>query len=121
MAGRDEKLLVAKVNAFAVRLVLHAGGFGEAVEFGGEELEADDVVVAEPVLVTGGEVAVDAMFDLDAGGVDRDGFADQEGAVGFECDVAVEVEDAFAAISGGRRTVRRSRRGMKRCGAEKRG
>lgn len=50
------------------------------------------------------------MANLSAVGIDGDGFADNKGAVGLECDVAVKVENVFSAVRNGSGAQRQQQR-----------
>ena len=73
--------------------------FGAAIASDALDIEAGAGGQAEMAVIELGEVAVDAVLNDVAGGIDLDGFDDVEGAVGFHLDTAVEAEDVF--ILGG--------------------
>ena len=69
-------------------------------------MEAHDVIVAEAIFVSGGKIAKNPVANLSAGGIGDDGFADEEGAVGLKCDVAMKIEDVFCTGGRGKGALR---------------
>ena len=103
LAGAREGVGVAKVDAFAVELVLNAERFGNGITGGGEHLETDDVAVVVWVAVCRGEIAENVVANLLASTDDRDGFCNLERSVVLERHIAVVVEDAFRWSARGKR------------------
>ena len=66
--GGNVELRIAEVDTLAVELILDAGSFAIAVAFGGEQLEAHDVIVAEAIFVSGGKIAINPVANLSTGG-----------------------------------------------------
>ena len=95
VAGFKHRVRRSEVDAHAVDLILGVECLVAAVarDAGGREIDVH--VVAEAVLVQRRKVAIDAVADLVAFGVDADRFVDLHAGVGVDGDVTVEREDAF--------------------------
>ena len=73
-----------------------------AVALKGDDFKMNDVGIAKPIVVAGGNVPIDSMLDLRPSGKDLDGLAHQKRGVRIDRDVAVIGKDL---LSGRRRGV----------------
>src|SRR5487761_308485 len=103
LSGRKQVTAAAEVDALSVAVILDVGLFGSAVAGGTKERESNNVTVAQAILVSRGEIPIDAMANLAPLAEDMDCFGHGERGVALKSDVAVIVEDAFAL----RQSVRR--------------
>ena len=93
LSRRDEDLLAADVEPHAVGLILDVKWFRFAVA--GDRYHGEGKFnVEEPILfVAGGEITIDAAFDLSTGGCDLDRLGDRKRSILLHFDITVVVVD----------------------------
>ena len=91
----DEVIAPSEVHAYVATAAHRVPGFAAIVAQYRQRFERDVIVVAEPVFIIYGEIAVDASADLLALGAHGDRFRYLEHAVLEDADVAVKPEDAL--------------------------
>src|SRR5579863_325090 len=93
LAGIEEDVAPAQVNALAVREALDSRGFGSAVAGRADKLETDLVMIAKTIVVARREVAINAVPDAVPGADHADRFRDDHRRVRADFDVAVIIEN----------------------------
>src|SRR5579864_2078160 len=110
LAGADEGVGIAEVDALAVELLFHTKLLRDRIAGGREHLETDDVPIVGEIAIARGKIAENAVANLAASAHDRDRLRDFKRAIVFQSNVAVIVEDALrlpARGAGGRQAEAR--------------
>lgn len=96
LPGREDHVLISNVDPLAVGLILNMEFLRLSVARHFQYLEINDVTVAQPILIAGRKVAVDAVMDLYGCAAHADGLRYQQRGVLLHTDAAVIIKDFFA-------------------------